>query len=78
MERALRAIPMGKKNWMFCWTELGARQYTSVRGLARGLQMLCALNAMENGRATSQQISDATGLHRTTVRRLLENGPAQE
>jgi len=33
---------------------------------------------MENGRATSQQISDATGLHRTTVRRLLENGPAQE
>ncbi|SOZ39207.1 DNA-binding transcriptional activator MhpR (plasmid) [Cupriavidus neocaledonicus] len=27
---------------------------------------------MENGRATSQQLSDATGLHRTTVRRLLE------
>ncbi|SAK93589.1 DNA-binding transcriptional activator MhpR [Caballeronia hypogeia] len=27
---------------------------------------------MESGRATSQQISDAIGLHRTTVRRLLE------
>jgi transposase len=26
LERALRAIPMGKKNWMFCWTELGTRQ----------------------------------------------------
>jgi IclR family transcriptional regulator, mhp operon transcriptional activator len=47
-------------------------KYTSVRGLARGLQVLRALNAMENGRATSQQISEATGLHRTTVRRLLE------
>lgn len=46
--------------------------YTSVRGLARGLQVLRALNAMENGRATSQQLSEATGLHRTTVRRLLE------
>ncbi|CAM2185785.1 DNA-binding transcriptional activator MhpR [Burkholderia latens] len=46
--------------------------YTNVRGLARGLQVLRALNAMENGRATSQQIADLTGLHRTTVRRLLE------
>lgn len=27
---------------------------------------------MEEGRATSQQIADVTGLHRTTVRRLLE------
>ena len=46
--------------------------YTNVRGLARGLEVLRALNAMESGRATSQQISDLTGLHRTTVRRLLE------
>ncbi|GCB03565.1 DNA-binding transcriptional regulator [Ralstonia sp. SET104] len=46
--------------------------YANVRGLARGLQVLRALNAMENGRATSQQLSEATGLHRTTVRRLLE------
>ncbi|MFM0504577.1 DNA-binding transcriptional regulator [Paraburkholderia caffeinilytica] len=47
-------------------------QYTSVRGLSRGLQVLQALNAMESGRATSQQISELTGLHRTTARRLLE------
>ena len=46
--------------------------YSSVRGLARGLQVLQALNAMEGGRWTSQQIADLTGLHRTTVRRLLE------
>jgi IclR family mhp operon transcriptional activator len=47
-------------------------KYTSVRGLARGLQVLCALNAAEDGRATPQQIAQATGLHRTTIRRLLE------
>jgi len=50
----------------------GMNKYANVRGLARGLQVLKALNAMKNGRATSQQLSDATGLHRTTVRRLLE------
>ncbi|CAG9229719.1 DNA-binding transcriptional activator MhpR [Burkholderia vietnamiensis] len=46
--------------------------YTNVRGLARGLQVLRALNAMEDGHATSRQLADLTGLHRTTVRRLLE------
>jgi IclR family transcriptional regulator, mhp operon transcriptional activator len=49
-----------------------ATKYTSVRGLARGLQVLRALNATPGGRATPQQIALATGLHRTTVRRLLE------
>jgi len=24
LERALGAIPMGRKNWLFCWTEPGA------------------------------------------------------
>lgn len=46
--------------------------YPPVRGLSRGLQILSALNRMESGRATSLQLSEATGLHRTTVRRLLE------
>lgn len=26
LEQALRPIPRGKKNWLFCWTELGAEQ----------------------------------------------------
>lgn len=26
LERALRVIPMGRKNWLFNWTEVGARQ----------------------------------------------------
>jgi transposase len=33
LERALRAIPMGRKNWMFCWTEPGARQVGIVQSL---------------------------------------------
>ena len=24
VERALMPIPLGRKNWLFCWTELGA------------------------------------------------------
>jgi IclR family mhp operon transcriptional activator len=47
-------------------------KYTNVRGLSRGLEVLQALNSMDSGRATSQQISELTGLHRTTARRLLE------
>ena len=46
--------------------------YANVRGLSRGLAVLRALNRMESGRATAQQLSEAAGLHRTTVRRLLE------
>ena len=52
--------------------EISLTTYTNVRGLARGLQVLRVLNEMEGGRATSQQIAERTGLHRTTVRRLLE------
>ena len=25
IERALRPIPTGRKNWLFCWTEVGAK-----------------------------------------------------
>ncbi|RKR43445.1 transposase [Paraburkholderia sp. BL17N1] len=43
LERALRAIPMGKKNWMFCWTELGARQI----GIAQSLLVTCKLHDID-------------------------------
>ncbi|MBP0636766.1 MULTISPECIES: DNA-binding transcriptional regulator [unclassified Cupriavidus] len=51
--------------------------YANVRGLTRGLDVLRALNRMESGRATAQQLAQETGLHRTTVRRLLETLLAQ-
>lgn len=33
LERALRVIPMGKKNWLFCWAELGAKHIGIVQSL---------------------------------------------
>jgi len=33
LERALRVIPMGKKNCLFSWTELGARHVDIVQSL---------------------------------------------
>jgi transposase len=42
LERALRAIPMGRKNWNFCWTELGARHV----GIVQSLIVTCRLHAI--------------------------------
>jgi hypothetical protein len=33
LERAVRPIPMGRKNWMFCWTELGAERVGQIQSL---------------------------------------------
>jgi transposase len=33
LERALRVIPMGRKNWLFCWTEFGAEQVAIIQSL---------------------------------------------
>ena len=43
LERALRAIPMGRKNWMFCWTELGARHV----GIMQSLIVTCRLHQID-------------------------------
>jgi transposase len=40
LERALRGIPMGKKAWLFAWTELGARHI----GLLNSLIVTCRLH----------------------------------
>lgn len=39
LERALRVVPMGRKNHLFCWTELGAEQL----GLLHSLMATCRL-----------------------------------
>lgn len=49
-----------------------AAQYREVRGLSRGLAVLRVLNAMPGGIGGVVEISRLTGLHRTTVKRLLE------
>jgi len=33
LERALRPIPLGRKNWLFCWTELGAERVGQLQSL---------------------------------------------
>jgi len=51
--------------------------YRFVQGLSRGLGLLQAINRTANGCATIAELSTATGLHRTTVRRLLETLQAE-
>ena len=46
--------------------------YREVRGLTRGIAVLRALNAAPGGIANVAELARSTGLHRTTVKRLLE------
>lgn len=43
LERALRAIPMGRRNWLFCWSELGARHV----GVVQSLITTCRLHGVD-------------------------------
>ncbi|HEC07713.1 MAG TPA: IS66 family transposase [Thiolapillus brandeum] len=42
VERNLRGIPLGRKNWMFCWTEVGAEQV----GIIQSLLVTCRLQGV--------------------------------
>lgn len=33
LERALRPIPMGRKHWLFCWSEVGAEAAATLQSL---------------------------------------------
>ena len=43
LERGLRPIPMGRKSWLFCWTELGAEQV----GIIQSLICTCKLQGID-------------------------------
>ncbi len=43
LERALRPIPMGRRNWLFCWTELGAKHV----GIVHSLICTCRLHGLD-------------------------------
>ena len=43
LERSLRAIPMGRRNWLFCWTELGAKHV----GIVQSLLVTCRLHDID-------------------------------
>ncbi len=42
LERALRVIPIGRKNYLFCWSELGAEQL----GILQSLMVTCRLQGV--------------------------------
>lgn len=42
LERALRVIPMGRKNWLFTWTEVGAKYV----GILQSLLVTCRMHAI--------------------------------
>ncbi len=43
LERALRVIPMGRKAWLFCWTEIGAE----LVGIIQSLLVTCRLHDVD-------------------------------
>jgi hypothetical protein len=43
LERALRVIPQGRKNWLFCWTEVGAEH----AGIVQSLIVTCRLHDID-------------------------------
>lgn len=43
LERALRPIPMGRRNWLFCWTEIGAKYV----GIVQSLLATCRLHQID-------------------------------
>jgi transposase len=42
LERVIRTIPMGRRNWLFCWTELGAKHV----GIIQSLITTCKLHGI--------------------------------
>jgi transposase len=42
-ERALRVVPLGRKNWLFCWTELGAEHV----GIIQSLIVTCKMQGID-------------------------------
>jgi IclR family transcriptional regulator, mhp operon transcriptional activator len=46
--------------------------YKDVRSLSRGLALLQSLNRMQGGLASTTELSQRCGIHRTTVKRLME------
>ena len=47
-------------------------QYKEIRGLSRGLEVLRALNCAPGGVAATTELAHACGMHRTTIKRILE------
>jgi transposase len=58
LERSLRLIPMGRKNYLFCWSELGAEQL----GIVQSLMVTCRIQGI-NPHTYLVDILQHVGLH---------------
>ena len=65
LERALRPSPMGRKNWLFCWTEVGARH----AGIVQSLLATCRLHDID---ATTYLIDVLQRVGQHPARRVAE------
>ena len=43
LERTLRVIPMGRKSWLFCWSEVGAERV----GIIQSLLTTCKMHGVD-------------------------------
>ena len=61
LERGLRVLPLGRKNWLFCWTEVGAEAV----GIVQSPVATCRLQGVD----PRSYLEDAPGGSRSTRRR---------
>ncbi len=60
LERSLRLLPMGRRNWSFCWTELGAKHV----GIIHSLLVTCRLQGVPRTPVWSMCSSASTSIPR--------------
>jgi hypothetical protein len=81
LERALRAIPMGRKNWLFCWTEVGAEYVGKIQSLL----VTCRLHGIDPytyfvdvlQRVSTTKASDVADLTPLRWKELFAKSPLQ-
>jgi transposase len=60
LERSLRVIPMGRKNYLFCWSELGTEQL----GILQSLMVTCRIQGI-NSYTYLVDVLQRVGIHPT-------------
>ncbi len=70
VERTLRAIALGRKNWIFCWTEVGAK----YAGMVQSLIATCRLHGLD---ASTYLIDVLQRVAEHPAARVAELTPAQ-
>ena len=70
LERALRPVPMGRRNWLFCWSEIGAEHVAIIQSLL----VTCRLQGV-NAHAYLVDVLQRVGQHPAS--RVIELTPRE-